>query len=122
MRDFHKLKAWQKSHQLALEIYKVSQSFPKEELFGLTSQIRRAISSVPTNIAEGCGRDSNKDFAHFLQIAIGSASEVEYELLLAHDLQYINKDEYERLTFEMVAIRKMIVKYRAELRATGTER
>lgn len=122
MRDFHKLKAWQKSHQLALEIYKVSQSFPKEELFGLTSQIRRAISSVPTNIAEGCGRDSNKDFAHFLQIAIGSASEVEYELLLAHDLQYINKDEYERLTSEMVAIRKMIVKYRAELRATSTER
>lgn len=122
MRDFHKLKAWQKSHQLALEIYKVSQSFPKEELFGLTSQIRRAISSVPTNIAEGCGRDSNKDFAHFLQIAVGSASEVEYELLLAHDLQYINKDEYERLTSEMVAIRKMIVKYRAELRATGTER
>ena len=121
MRDFHKLKAWQKSHQLALEIYKVSQSFPKEELFGLTSQIRRAISSVPTNIAEGCGRDSNKDFAHFLQIAIGSASEVEYELLLAHDLQYINKDEYERLTSEMVAIRKMIVKYRAELRATRTE-
>ena len=122
MRDFHKLKAWQKSHQLALEIYKVSQSFPKEEHFGLTSQIRRAISSVPTNIAEGCGRDSNKDFAHFLQIAIGSASEVEYELLLAHDLQYINKDEYERLTSEMVAIRKMIVKYRAELRATSTER
>lgn len=122
MRDFHKLKVWQKSHQLALEVYKVSQSFPKEELFGLTSQIRRAVSSVPTNIAEGCGRDSNKDFAHFLQIAIGSASEVEYELLLAHDLQYINKDEYERLTSEMVAIRKMIVKYRAELRTTSTER
>lgn len=122
MRDFHKLKVWQKSHQLALDIYKVSQSFPKEELFGLTSQIRRAISSVPTNIAEGCGRDGNKDFAHFLQIAIGSASEVEYELLLAHDLQYINKDEYERLTSEMVAIRKMIVKYRAELRAMSTER
>ena len=122
MRDFHKLKVWQKSHQLALEVYKVSQSFPKEELFGLTSQIRRAVSSVPTNIAEGCGRDSNKDFAHFLQIAIGSASEVVYELLLAHDLQYINKDEYERLTSEMVAIRKMIVKYRAELRTTSTER
>ena len=67
MRDFHKLKAWQKSHQLALEIHKVSQSFSKEELFGLTSQIRRAASSIPTNIAEGCGRNSNKDFAHFLQ-------------------------------------------------------
>ena len=115
MRDFHNLLIWERSHQLTLDIYKVSQSFPKEELFGLASQIRRAVSSVPTNIAEGCGRDSNKDFAHFLQIAIGSASEVEYELLLAHDLQYINKDEYERLANEVVAIRKMIIKYRAEL-------
>ena len=115
MRDFHNLLIWKRSHQLTLEVYKVSQSFPKEELFGLTSQIRRAVSSVPTNIAEGCGRNSNKDFAHFLQIAIGSASEVEYELLLAHDLQYINKDEYERLINETVAIRKMIIKYRAEL-------
>ena len=115
MRDFHNLLIWKRSHQLTLDIYKVSQSFPKEELFGLTSQIRRAVSSVPTNIAEGCGRNSNKDFAHFLQIAIGSASEVEYELLLAHDLQYINKDEYERLINETVAIRKMIIKYRAEL-------
>lgn len=121
MRDFHNLLIWQRSHQLTLDVYKVSQSFPKEELFGLTSQIRRAISSVPTNIAEGCGRHSNKDFAHFLQIAIGSASEVEYELLLAHDLQYINKDEYERLINEMVAIRKMIIKYRTELRATNSE-
>ena len=115
MRDFHNLLIWKRSYQLTLDIYKVSQSFPKEELFGLTSQIRRAVSSVPTNIAEGSGRNSNKDFAHFLQIAIGSASEVEYELLLAHDLQYINKDEYERLINEMVAIRKMIIKYRAEL-------
>ena len=115
MRDFHNLLIWQRSHQLTLDVYKVSQSFPKEELFGLTSQIRRAISSIPTNIAEGCGRNSNKDIAHFLQIAIGSASEVEYELLLAHDLQYINKDEYERLINEMVAIRKMIIKYRTEL-------
>ena len=115
MRDFHNLLIWKRSHQLTLDVYKVSQSFPKEELFGLTSQIRRAASSVPTNIAEGSGRTSNKDFAHFLHIAIGSASEVEYELLLAHDLQYINKDEYERLINEMVAIRKMIIKYRAEL-------
>ena len=115
MRDFHNLLIWKRSHQLTLDLYKVSQSFPKEELFGLTSQIRRAASSVPTNIAEGSGRISNKDFAHFLQIAIGSASEVEYQLLLAHDLQYINKEEYERLINETVAIRKMIIKYRAEL-------
>ncbi|MBQ2363155.1 MAG: four helix bundle protein, partial [Bacteroidaceae bacterium] len=66
MRDFHKLIIWQRSHQLALKVYSINKLFPKDELFGLTSQIRRAVSSIPTNIAEGCGRASNKDFAHFL--------------------------------------------------------
>ena len=116
MRDFHKLGIWQRSHQLTLDVYKVSQAFPKDELFGLTSQIRRAASSIPTNIAEGCGRASNKDFAHFLQIAIGSASEVEYELLLAHDLEYINDEAFNKLTSETIAIRKMIIKYQSELK------
>ena len=116
MRDFHKLGIWQRSHQLPLDIYKVSKSFPKDELFGLTSQIRRAASSIPTNIAEGCGRASNKDYAHFLQIAIGSASEVEYELLLAHDLEYINDEAFNKLTTEIIAIRKMIIKYQSELK------
>ena len=119
MRDFHNLLIWKRSHQLTLDIYMLSQSFPKDELFGLTSQVRRAASSIATNIAEGCGRNSNKDFAHFLQIAIGSASEVEYELLLAHDLKYINSVEYERLTNEVVAIRKMIIKYQSELKANS---
>jgi len=91
--------------------------FPKDELFGLTSQIRRAVSSIPTNIAEGCGRETNKDFAHFLQIAIGSAMETEYQLLLAHDLEYINKEEYECLSNETVIVRKMIVKYQSELKS-----
>ena len=116
MRDFHKLIIWQRSHQLALNVYSISKLFPKDELFGLTSQIRRAVSSIPTNIAEGCGRASNKDFAHFLQIAIGSAAEVEYELLLAHDLDYINDNDYQILTEETVAVRKMIIKYQSELR------
>ena len=116
MRDFHKLGIWQRSHQLTLDVYKVSKSFPKDELFGLTSQIRRAASSIPTNIAEGCGRASNKDYAHFLQIAIGSASEVEYELLLAHDLEYINEEAFNTLTSETIAIRKMIIKYQSELK------
>ena len=116
MRDFHKLGIWQRSHQLTLDVYKVSQAFPKDELFGLTSQIRRAASSIPTNIAEGCGRASNKDYAHFLQIAIGSASEVEYELLLAHDLEYINDEAFNKLTSETIAIRKMINKYQSELK------
>ena len=116
MRDFHKLGIWQRSHQLTLDVYKMSKSFPKDELFGLTSQIRRAASSIPTNIAEGCGRASNKDYAHFLQIAIGSASEVEYELLLAHDLEYINDEAFNKLTSETIAIRKMIIKYQSELK------
>ena len=113
MRDFHKLIIWQRSHQLALKVYSISKLFPKDELFGLTSQIR----SIPTNIAEGCGRASNKDFAHFLQIAIGSAAEVEYELLLAHDLDYINNSDYQFLTEETVAVRKMIIKYQSELKS-----
>jgi four helix bundle protein len=116
MRDFHKLIIWQRSHQLALNVYSISKLFPKDELFGLTSQIRRAVSSIPTNIAEGCGRASNKDFAHFLQIAIGSAAEVEYELLLAHDLNYINENDYQTLTEETVVVRKMIIKYQSELK------
>ena len=115
MRDFHKLVIWQRSHQLTLDVYKASKSFPNEELFGLTSQIRRAVSSIPTNIAEGCGRNSNKELAHFLQIALGSASEVEYELLLANNLGYINDIDYQALADETIAVRKMIVKYRSEL-------
>lgn len=117
MRDFHKLIIWQRSHQLVLKVYSISKLFPKDELFGLTSQIRRAVTSIPTNIAEGCGRASNKDFAHFLQIAIGSAAEVEYELLLAHDLDYINDNDYQTLTEETVAVRKMIIKYQSELKS-----
>ena len=117
MRDFHKLIIWQRSHQLALKVYSISKLFPKDELFGLTSQIRRAVSSIPTNIAEGCVRASNKDFAHFLQKAIGTAAEVEYELLLAHDLNYINENDYQTLTEETVAVRKMIIKYQSELKS-----
>lgn len=116
MRDFHKLIIWQRSHQLTLDVYKASKTFPKDELFGLTSQIRRVVSSIPTNIAEGCGRETNKDFAHFLQISIGSASETEYQLLLAHDLEYINNDDFERQTNEIVSVRKMIIKYQSELK------
>lgn len=118
MRDFHKLVIWQRSHQLTLDIYMLTQQFPKEELFGLTSQIRRSVSSIPTNIAEGCGRETNKDFAHFLQISIGSACETEYQLLLAHDLNYITDKEYFRLNDEIVSVRKMIHKYQSELKSS----
>ena len=85
MKDFRKQKVWGKAHDLALKVYRVTEAFPKTELFGLTSQIRRAGVSIPANIAEGCGRDTDADFARFLQIAMGSASELEYHLLLAHE-------------------------------------
>ena len=85
MRDFRELKVWEKSHQLALEVYSATTKFPKEELYGLTSQVRRSAVSIPANISEGCGRDSPAELLRFCRIAMGSASELEYELLLAHD-------------------------------------
>lgn len=111
MRDFHQLQIWQRSHKLTLAIYKATNRFPREEVYGLTSQLRRAISSVPTNICEGCGRKTNADFARFLQISVGSASEVEYELLLAHDLNYLTDNEYDNFNKEIVEIRKMLNKF-----------
>jgi four helix bundle protein len=86
MKDFRQLKVWAKSHELALSIYRVTNDFPREERYGLTSQIRRSTTSIPTNIAEGCGRNTDADFARFLQMAMGSANETEYQLLLSHDL------------------------------------
>ncbi len=83
MQDFKKLQVWAKSHDLTLRMYELTSQFPREEIYGLTSQIRRACASIPTNIAEGCGRKSSADFARFLQIAMGSASETEYLILLA---------------------------------------
>src|SRR5690606_27011238 len=90
MRDFKKYDIWQLSHSLTVEIYQLTYNFPKEEMYGLASQIRRATSSVPTNISEGCGRTSDKEFSHFLNIALGSANETEYLLILSKDLQYID--------------------------------
>ena len=90
MKDFKSLKAWGKAHDLTLRVYSATKTFPKDELFGLTSQLRRACASIPANIAEGCGRSGDAELARFLTIAAGSASEVEYHLLLAHDLNYLS--------------------------------
>ena len=108
MKDFRQLKVWEKSHQLALAIYKVTKEFPKEELYGLTSQIRRASMSIPTNIAEGCGRNTDADFARFLQMAMGSASETEYQLILARDLEFLPKDSYEKLHNDTEEVKRML--------------
>ncbi|MCU0342726.1 MAG: four helix bundle protein [Ignavibacterium sp.] len=108
MKDFRTLKVWQESHSISLEIYKLTFSFPKEEQFNLTSQLRRSISSVPTNLAEGCGRGSDKDFKRFVQIAMGSASESEYLILLSKDLNYISYKEFDKLLLEIQEIKKML--------------
>ena len=110
MRDFHQYKVWSRGHQFALSIYKETKRFPKEELFGLTSQIRRASMSIPFNIAEGCGRRSDAEFAYYLNIAAGSASEVEEELLLAYDLEFLDKESYLPLDKEVKEIKAMLSK------------
>lgn len=117
MRSFRELKVWEKSHQLTLLVYEATKSFPKEELFGLTSQIRRACSSIPANIAEGCGRNSSADFARFLQIAFGSASELEYHLLLANDLKLIDSEKHRALENLLFEIKKMLAAFMQKLRA-----
>ena len=108
MQDFKKLKVWEKSHDLTLRIYELTSQFPREEIYGLTSQIRRSCASIPTNIAEGCGRGSSADFARFLQIAIGSANETEYFILLARDLKYLNANQYAELINTTIEVGKML--------------
>ena len=108
MKDFRELKVWQKAHELSLALYRATATFPKEELYGLTSQIRRACSSIPANIAECCGRGSDADFARFLQVAMGSASETEYELLLSRDLGYLPPAEYAALQECTQEVKRML--------------
>ncbi len=107
MRDFKKLDIWYEAHQLVLKVYKETHSFPKEEVYGLISQLRRSVVSIPNNIAEGCGRKSKKDLYNFLNISMGSSSEVEYLLLLAYDLNYLQK-EYSELNRSLMKLRKML--------------
>jgi four helix bundle protein len=116
MKDFKELKVWQRSHQIALKIYKITASFPKEELYGLVSQMRRS-SSIPTNIAEGCGRGSDADFARFLQIAMGSASELEYQLLLSVDLGFIKQETYQTINLELIETKRMLNSFLQKLRS-----
>jgi len=108
MKDFRDLKVWGKAHEVALGCYAITKSFPKEEIFGLTSQIRRAGASVPANIAEGCGRRGNAELHRFLQIAMGSASELEYHLLLSRDLGYLNQDKHSRIHDQVTEVKRML--------------
>lgn len=108
MRDFRKYKVWEQGHAITLNMYKTTQTFPKSEEFGIKSQMRRASYSIPSNIAEGCGRESDAEFKRFLIISQGSASELEYFLILAKDLEYINELDYEILDNDVNKIKRSI--------------
>jgi four helix bundle protein len=117
LKDFKEQVVWQKSHRLTLDVYQATKAFPRDELYGLTSQIRRACSSIPANIAEGCGRDGDAELARFLQISMGSASELEYHLLLAHDLKFLSDPDYTRLNQEATELKQMLTKFIKKLKA-----
>jgi len=108
MKNFRDLQVWEKAHKLTLETYKATQSFPKEELYGLTSQIRRSSASIGANIAEGCGRRGNGEFHRLLQNAMGSASELEYHILLASDLGILPQPKFKDLNANIVEIKRML--------------
>ncbi len=108
MKDFHKMKVWEKAHAFTLSIYKITKDFPKDELYGLTNQVRRSAASVPTNIAEGCGRASQVEFLRYLHISMGSSSELEYQLILSHDLHYPNDGQFQELSSALMEIRRML--------------
>ncbi len=116
MHQFKELLIWKKSRQFCSEIYSITSSFPSDEKFGITNQLRRASVSIPSNIAEGSSRNSNKDFSRFLEIAIGSAYEIETQLLIASDLGFIKSDKLEPLIIQLEEIIKMISKFRSTLK------
>lgn len=117
MKDFRELKVWEKAHRLTLQVYRITKDFPADEQFGLTVQLRRAAASVPTNIAEGCGRDSERELARFMSIAAGSASEVEYQLLLACNLDYMQDATYRELNQQVNEIKRMLNSFIQKLTA-----
>ena len=118
MGDYRKLQVWERAHRLTLEVYGATQGFPKEEMYGLTNQLRRAASSVPANIAEGCGHNGDAEFARFLDIATGSATELDYHLRLAHDLGYLPQSQYQNLATEVDSVSRMLAALIAQLRKT----
>ena len=116
MKDFRELKVWEKSHHLALKVYGITKKFPREELYGLTSQMRRSSVSIPTNIAEGCGRNRDTELNRFFEIAMGSASELEYLSLLARDLSFLDKEECNTLTNEITEVKRMLASFIRKLK------
>ena len=128
MRNYRDLQVWGKAHNLALELYRVSRGFPREEIYGLTSQLRRAAVSIGANLAEGCGRRTSSELARFVRIAMGSASELDYHLLLCRDLGFMSSDDFNNRAAQLTEVRKMLTSFlssveeQIDLRSKGAER
>ena len=108
MGDYKQLGVWQKAHQLTLDIYHATADLPRDEQYGLSSQLKRAAASIPANIAEGSGRGGDAELARFLRIAMGSAYEVEYHLLVAHELSFLTTDQYQQLDGQIAEVIRML--------------
>ena len=117
VKDFRDLQVWQKAHQLTLMVYRLTASFPRDERYGLTSQLRRSSSSIAANLAEGCGRNGDAELARFCSIAMGSASELEYHLLLARDLNLVNTADYAALAKQTSEVKRMLTGFQQKLTA-----
>ncbi|MFL6313582.1 MAG: four helix bundle protein [Terriglobales bacterium] len=111
MRNYRDLQVWSKAHRLTLELYRVSRGFPREELYGITGQLRRATASIGANLAEGCGRRTSTELARFVRIAMGSASELDNHLLLSRDLGFMNGDDFTRCEADLIEVRKMLTSF-----------
>lgn len=119
MRNFRDIKAWKKAHELVLSVYEATRTFPSDERYGLITQARRAAASIPANIAEGCGRDGEVELARFCGIAAGSASELEYHLLLADGLGFPSQNQHDRLDSEVNEVKRMLNALIKSLRSAG---
>jgi four helix bundle protein len=108
VRNYWDLQVWSKSYALTLDLYRLSRAFPREEIYGLTSQLRRAVISIGANLAEGCGRRTNAEMARFVRIAMGSASELDHHLLLSKDLGFLQDQDYRRTSQGLIEVRKML--------------
>ncbi len=116
MQNYKDLKVWEKLHLFTLNVYEETKSFPKEELYGLTNQLRRAAASIPANISEGCGKKGNHELAHYLNISLGSSNESEYLLLLARDLKYLPNEKFENLNLLINEVKGMLIALIAKVR------
>ena len=117
MKSFKELIVWEKSHRLALQVYEDTRRFPKEEIYGLTSHMRRSSVSIPTNIAEGCGRNRDSELNRFFEIAMGSASELEYLFLLARDLGFLGREEFNERASMIIEIKRMLASFIQKLKS-----